>query len=106
MIARLWSARTTFAQSQTYLAHFSEVVLPALRKFFGYAGATVFVRDLQRDTEVLVTTFWESFQAIDAFAGPDREAAVVAPEAAALLIDFDRRVRHYQVAQSHGVTFR
>ena len=106
MIARLWSARTTPEKSHAYLAHFSEVVLPALHGFPGFAGATVFGRDLQGNVEVLVTTFWESLQAIDAFAVPDREAAVVAPEAAALLADFDRRVRHYQVTQSHGVTFR
>jgi hypothetical protein len=48
--------------------------------------------------EILVATYWSSFTAIDAFAGSDREAAVVAPEAAALLTDYDERVRHYEVA--------
>jgi len=33
-------------------------------------------------------------------AGADRESAVVAPEAAALLTDFDKRVRHYEVGLS------
>jgi heme-degrading monooxygenase HmoA len=47
-----------------------------------------------------VTTYWQSFAAIDAFAGSDRESAVVADEAAALLTDFDHRVRHYEVAIS------
>jgi hypothetical protein len=50
--------------------------------------------------EIVVTTYWQSLAAIDAFAGPDREFAVVAAEAAALLTDYDRRVRHYEVAQS------
>jgi hypothetical protein len=36
-------------------------------------------------------------EAIDRFAGPDREAAVVADEALDLLTSYDRRVRHYQV---------
>jgi hypothetical protein len=48
--------------------------------------------------EILVTTYWASFAAIDAFAGADRESAVVAAEAAALLTDFDKRARHYEVA--------
>jgi heme-degrading monooxygenase HmoA len=97
MIARLWSARTTSAQSRAYLDHFSASVLPELRQFPGYAGSTVMTREAQGSVEILVTTLWESLAAIDAFAGPDRESAVVADEAAALLTDFDRRVRHYEL---------
>jgi hypothetical protein len=36
-------------------------------------------------------------EAIDRFAGPDREAAVIAVEALDLLTSYDRRVRHYEV---------
>jgi heme-degrading monooxygenase HmoA len=105
MIARLWSARTTPAQAPAYLAHFTQNVLPSVRKVRGFFGATVFTRDLQGNVEVLVTTFWESLQAIEAFAGLHREATVVAPEAAAMLTDYDRRVRHYEVAQAHKLNF-
>jgi len=52
-----------------------------------------------------VLTVWQSNSAIDAFAGPDREAAVVAPEAAALLTDYDRRVRHFEVATTDNLSF-
>jgi hypothetical protein len=48
--------------------------------------------------EIIVTTYWQSLSAIDTFAGADRESAVVAAQAAALLTDFDKRVRHYEVA--------
>jgi heme-degrading monooxygenase HmoA len=48
--------------------------------------------------EILVTTYWASLAAIEAFSGADSEAAVVAAEAAALLTEFDKRVRHYEVA--------
>jgi len=100
MIARLWSARTTSAQSRAYLNHFSAGVLPALRQFSGYAGSTVMTREVQGSVEILVTTLWQSREAIDAFAGPDRETAVVAPEAAALLTEYDRRVKHYEIAST------
>ena len=50
-------------------------------------------------------TVWQSNPAIEAFAGPDREAAVVAPEAAALLTDYDRRVRHFEVATTDNLSF-
>ena len=105
MIARLWSARTTQAKSQSYLQHFSSAVLPALRKFDGYVSTTVLTRPNNNETEILVITVWQSFTAIDAFAGSDHGAAVVAPEAAALLTDFDRRVRHFEVATTDGLWF-
>ena len=100
MIARLWSARTTAALSSSYLDHFRRHVQPELRKVAGFTGAAVLTRPAPTGVEILVTTFWQSLQAIDAFASPDREAAVVAPEAAALLTDYDRRVRHYDLALS------
>jgi heme-degrading monooxygenase HmoA len=98
MIARLWSARTTPALSDSYLQHFAETVRPELERVVGFLGATVGTRPAPGSVEILVTTYWASFAAIDAFAGADREAAVVAAEAAALLTDYDRRVRHYEVA--------
>jgi heme-degrading monooxygenase HmoA len=105
MIARLWSARTTSAQSRAYLKHFSAGVLPTLRQFSGYAGSTVMTREVQGSVEILVTTLWRSREAIDAFAGPDRETAVVAPEAAALLTEYDRRVKHYEIASTDSFSF-
>lgn len=105
MIARLWSARTTQAQSRLYLQHFSSGVLPALKKFDGYVSSSVLTRCTENAFEILVMTVWQSFSAIDAFAGPDREAAVVAPEAAALLTDYDRRVRHFEIAATDGLSF-
>ena len=98
MIARLWSARTTPALSDSYLQHFTESVRPELGRVTGFLGATVSTRPAPGSIEILVTTYWASFSAIDAFAGSDREAAVVATEAAALLTDYDKRVRHFELA--------
>lgn len=98
MIARLWSANTTPALADSYLTHFEQAVQPQLRQLTGFLGATVCNRPAPGAVEILVTTYWDSFTAIDAFAGTDRESAVVAPEAAALLTDYDKRVRHYEVA--------
>lgn len=106
MIARLWSARTTKAQSTRYLEHFWQDVVPSLKTFDGYVSSSVLVRSQGDLVEILFTTVWKSLQAIDAFAGSDRETAVVASEAAALLSDYDRRVRHYEVAQMDDLSFR
>jgi heme-degrading monooxygenase HmoA len=103
MIVRMWSARTSKSQSKIYLRHFADVVLPSLRKFKGYTSSRVLTSKKNDEIEILVLTAWDSFAAIDAFAGADREAAVVAPEAAALLTDYDRRVRHFEVSLADGL---
>jgi uncharacterized protein YciI/heme-degrading monooxygenase HmoA len=95
---RRWTARTTEALLPQYLKHFSKNVLPELRRAPGYLGATVSLRRLESEVEVVVETTWRSLESIRAFAGSDLEAAVVADEAAALLTSFDRRVQHSEIA--------
>jgi uncharacterized protein YciI/heme-degrading monooxygenase HmoA len=97
-ILRRWSARATEVQLPKYLEHFSKNVLPELRRVPGYLGATVSHCRCESEIEILVETTWRSLESIRNFAGPDLEAAVVADEAAALLTNFDRRVRHYEIA--------
>ena len=62
------------------------------RKLPGFAGAYLLRRDLVEDGTVELTahTFWESPEAIRAFAGDDITVAIVEPEARAMLLDFDR----------------
>ncbi len=97
MIARVWRAIAAHDKLDAYLKHFSEQVLPELKKCDGFASAILLTCYVDGEKEITVTTFWKSTDAIDAFAGLDREAAVVAPEAAVLLKSFDRRVLHYIV---------
>jgi uncharacterized protein len=99
-ILRHWSARAAEAQLLKYLEHFSKNVLPELRRVPGYLGANLSVRHTANEAEIFVETIWRSLEAIRAFAGSDLEAAVVAPEAAALFTSFDRRVRHSQITLS------
>jgi heme-degrading monooxygenase HmoA len=103
MIARLWTAQTTPAQAPAYAEHLRAQVLPAVRATDGYRGAMLLERALPGAVEILVLTFWRSLDAIRGFAGADVEGAVVAEEAAALLTQFDRRVRHYEVAVKDDV---
>lgn len=101
-IARHWSARASEAQLSKYLEHFSKNVLPELRRVEGFLGVTVSMHRAEHEAEIFVETTWRSLDAIRAFAGADLEAAVVAPEAAALLKNYDRRVRHTEIAISAG----
>jgi heme-degrading monooxygenase HmoA len=99
-ILRQWTARATQEQWPRYRAYFSSKVLPELRKVDGYLGARLCARHAGSEAEILVETYWRSLDFIRAFAGPDLEAAVVSDEAVAMLMEFDRRVRHYETVIS------
>lgn len=103
MIARSWNGRTSRADAPRYVAHARTMVFAQLAKIKGYRGALVLTEERSTDVAVRVVTFWESMDAIRAFAGSDPGAAVVEPEAEAALIDYDRRVRHFEVAASQAV---
>lgn len=103
MIARSWSARASRDDAPRYVTHARTVVFAHLAKIRGYRGALVLTDERPADVAVTVITFWESMDAIKSFAGPDPDVAVVEREAEATLIDYDRRVRHFEVAASQAV---
>ena len=97
MVVRFWSARTTQVRFPEYLRHFNENVLPSLRAVDGFLQARVISQSDGVVVKFIVETLWASMEAIDRFAGPDREAAVIADEALHLLTSYDHRVLHYEV---------
>ncbi len=97
MVVRFWSARTTQVRFPDYLRHFNQNVLPSLRAVDGFLEARVISQSDGVVVQFIAETLWSSMEAIDRFAGPDREAAVIADEALDLLTSYDRRVRHYVV---------
>jgi heme-degrading monooxygenase HmoA len=103
MIERVWTARTTRDGAAKYADHFRRIVLPELTAFHGYRGALLLERELNGGIEVVVVTRWQSLDAIKAFAGDEVDRAVVHDDAAVLLTDYDRKVRHFGVVISDGV---
>ncbi len=97
MIARFWSAQAKPEHAPAYAEHLSTQVLPVLRHLPGYAGAMLLQRDLADEVEIVVITWWQSRDAIQAFAGDRQDRAVVASEAAVLLTRADEYVRHYDL---------
>ena len=97
MIVRTWRGRTSILNQPAYVGHFRRNVIPELRAIKGFLGASLLRRDLSGEVEVFVLTKWTSMDAIRMFAGSDVDKAVVAPEAASLLVEYDRTVSHYEV---------
>ena len=103
MVVRFWSARTTQVRFPDYLRHFNANVLPSLRAVDGFLEARVISQSDGVVVQFIVETLWATMDAIDRFAGPDREAAVVADEPLHLLTSYDHRARHYHVDLSEDM---
>jgi heme-degrading monooxygenase HmoA len=98
MIARVWrGVAHTAVNADAYLRHLTTKVLPSLAAIAGHRGARVLRREEGGRTEFVVMTFWDSIDAVRAFAGERCEHAVIEPEARAVLGEYDDFVRHYEV---------
>jgi heme-degrading monooxygenase HmoA len=97
VIARVWAARATPANAPAYAEHLRDRVIPTLRRVEGYRGARLLQRKDDDEVEIIVSTWWDSLDSIHGFAGAAIENAVVEGAAAALLIDFEERVQHYEL---------
>jgi len=91
MIARVW--RGVARDADAYMRHLDGNVVPQLNALAGYRD----LRVLRRGQEIVVITFWDSMDAIRAFAGDTPERAVVEPEARAVMERYDDFVLHYEV---------
>lgn len=98
MIARVWRGWTSAGNAHRYDEHYRNEVLPALRRIPGFRGARLFRRVAGEETEFVSVTFFDSLDAVRAFAGADHETAVIAQEARRVLVRFDERVAHYDVS--------
>lgn len=98
MIVRVWGARAALDKAAAYREHATARVFPQLKAIPGHRGALLLTRGGDREVELKVLTFWDSMDAVRAFAGPSPDVAVVEPDARAVLSELDRGVTHYDVA--------
>lgn len=98
MVVRMWRGWTRAENADRYERHYRSEVLSSLRKVPGFSGARLLRREVGEETEFLSLTFFDDLDAIRAFAGKEYDAAVVAGEARQVLVRYDARVRHYDLA--------
>jgi heme-degrading monooxygenase HmoA len=99
MISRQWRGLAKAAHAESYVEHLRQETFPKLRKIPGFVDASILRRDVDRGVEFLIVTRWETMEAIVQVAGRDPEVAVVPEKAQAMMVDYDRSVRHYQVIE-------
>lgn len=99
MISRHWIGIAKPGEAENYIEHLKADTFPQLSKINGFIEASILKRDVSQGTEFLIVTVWESMDAISRFAGPKTDAAVVPEIVQAMMVDYDRNVRHYEVAE-------
>jgi heme-degrading monooxygenase HmoA len=97
MIARIWHGWTTPGDADAYETLLREQILPGIddRAIDGYRGAHLLRREAGEEVEFVTILWFDSLEAVRAFAGEEHAVAVVPAAARELLKRFDERSRHY-----------
>lgn len=101
MICRLWRGWTTEANADAYerLLRGEIVVGIVRRKIPGFRGIDILRRSVPDGAEFVTVMWFDSIDAVQRFAGPDYEGAVVPAVARQLLTRFDSQSAHYAVIE-------
>jgi len=104
MIAREWKCLCPLKFREGFLIHLERTGVREARKTPGYQGHLILERlDLAAragrsgSVEIGLTTFWESWESVRAFAGDNPERAVLYSGDERYEIVPDKHVRHYEV---------
>jgi heme-degrading monooxygenase HmoA len=97
MIARIWHGKTKASDAAAYLEYLFKSGIPGYRATSGNQGAWV-LRRVDGDVAHFITlSYWESYDAIAAFAGEDIAVAKYYPEDKKYLLEFEPTVMHYEL---------
>ena len=101
MIARIWHGYTTPENADVYEDLLKEEIFIGIRnrQIPGFQEIQLLRRNLEAEVEFITVMWFDHLEAVRAFAGEDYEAAVVPPQARALLSHFDERSQHYEIRE-------
>lgn len=101
MIGRIWHGYTVPENADAYEELLREEIFTGIRdrEIPGFREIQLFRRPLGDEVEFITIMWFDSLEAVRAFAGEDYETAVVPPKARAILKRFDERSQHYEVRE-------
>jgi heme-degrading monooxygenase HmoA len=99
MISRQWRGLARSDSATAYQHHLQAETFPAIRRIDGFVDATILKRSVSNGVEFLIVTRWETMDAIMKFAGADPEIAVVPANVREMMLEYDVKVRHYDVVE-------
>ncbi len=98
MIARVWHGYTSPANADAYEQLLRNTILPGIHRIQGYQGAYLLRRPAGDEVEFITVTFWQTMDAVRAFAGEGRTPSVVPEQARRLLAHYEEHSVHYDAA--------
>jgi heme-degrading monooxygenase HmoA len=103
MISRIWRGWTKRANANAYDVLLRNEIFPGIlaRNIRGFRRIELFRAPDGDDVEFVTVMWFDTIEAVKAFAGEDYEAAVVPERARALLARYDAKSRHYNVRELH-----
>ena len=104
MIARTWRGWVRTEDRDVYVDYVEQTGMSEYRRTEGNRGAHMLTRDLgDGRTEIVTLSWWDSLDAVRAFAGDDPERARYYPEDDDYLLEREPRVTHYEVLADERV---
>jgi heme-degrading monooxygenase HmoA len=102
MIVRVWYGWTAPANGDAYENLLRDEIFPGIlgRKVAGFRRIELYRTTVGEEVEFVTVMWFDSLDAIKAFAGADYEVAVVPPKARAVLKHFDARSKHYEIREA------
>lgn len=97
MIARQWHGRVRAADADVYYQYLLRTGVRDYRSVPGNHGVQVLRRQDGDVVHYLLTTLWDSWASIRAFAGEDVTRARYYPEDTRYLLELEPEVTHYEV---------
>jgi len=99
VVVRTWRGATRAADADAYAEYIDTTGIAALAGTPGNEGVQMWRRVEGDRAEFVVVSWWESREAIVAFAGEDIERAVFYPEDDRFLVEREETVAHYEVVR-------
>ena len=102
MIARLWHGWTTPGNADAYERLLKSEIFPgiAAKGVEGFRGIKLLRGPVGTEVEFVTIMWFDSWEAVKAFAGEDYATAYVPAKARQVLTRFDARSQHYEIRDS------
>jgi antibiotic biosynthesis monooxygenase (ABM) superfamily enzyme len=101
MIGRIWHGWTAPGNADRYETLLREEIFPGIeaKGVAGYRGIELLRRPAGDEVEFVTIMWFDSWEAVREFAGPDYATAYVPPKAREVLARFDAESQHYEVRE-------
>ena len=97
MIARIWMGRTKAQDLEAYTDFLKARAIPDYRGTEGFVKLSFLRRSDEEFAYFQLVTYWENLEVIKRFAGEDVDLAKYYPEDEGFLLEFPKRVTHFEV---------